>query len=800
MITLCDGGPSGPPVVSVEPIRDGETYVNVTALADIELKLIATEDGPIAGWTTWTIKVTLTNPSQVTGYDVWGIIYPPTSSAYIPFEHQDGLTDLFNSGMTSLFNPFKAFAKDVAHRAFQGNASHDVNYVICKNNSYKFVSMPYKVTASYPDNAGCAVGSFIYEPDGPIYPTGSDSDLQALLLDWQDNISTVQLDLAGLGIPNPVDMIKVGEEPSIHATFWRYHLTQNVGTPIGIRKCRLYAYDSTDTHVYGRDFEVAVQWDPDPPHWVDSGCNGIYDHIAGPNFLRLFFCEAADVSMPVQYAFHGNSDPSCFDGGTLKVVLSSDYTGYTDFSPPWGEMNWYGIRLIDAAGLETFSDECHPAARYGLEYRWTSPNYQPINQCGIERGAVLGDVNGDGVDDVVAAARDGIIYAWEGDGTGTENTLIWQYPTVGPITCCPALVDLNDDNHKDVVFGGSDSYVYALSGVDGSPLWSISTVVGEIVEGTPAIGQFNDGAWDVVIGTGTGRILALNGEDGSEIWHYDTGASIAGAPGVADVTGDSTPDVCFGSYDNNVYMLDGSDGSYIWNQDLGSALLNVASSPAMVDVNGDLVPDCIIGAMGTDSGSLYAFDGPTGDSIWSQDDLIGNPVRDPAPCMLNDDGIWDFIVTCLDAEVYSFYAINGLNGDILYAELLDGIEPIGYTDYTSPIVGDFTGDGHLDTVFAIDNGFLAMFNIGDFDLPGKQYGLFLSKAQVSVGPKLEITGPPAVGDVNGDGRLDLVVANQRGYVFILDLNAPVPDESLMPWSQNHGNRWHNGIPCFTLPD
>ena len=803
VITLSGGdSPDNPPSVTCEPIRGTQNYFDVTPLAEMEIIFVSLEQGPGLDWTTWTFNVILTNNSPVTGFDVWGVIYPPEAGAYIPWENQDGLTTLYGGDPLHEFNPFMAYAKEEEQRRFEGSGtSHVVTYVIRRHIDFKFTQMPYKVTACFPGNADSPVGSFVYEQEGPIYPDGSDSLIRVMISDWQDDVSTVQADFSNVGVPGLAEMTKYAEDTDLHVSYWRYHLTQGAGIPVGQRECRLFAYDDNDEEVYGRDFEVTVEWDLDGPTWVDPACIGIYDHISGPMGLRLFFCEAEDFSTPIQYAFHGDSDQSCFDGDTLKVVMGDMYEGFTNFAPESGDLIWYGIRLVDAQGNESFSDECRPAVRYDIEPRWTSPNDMGYIECGIEGGAVLGDVNGDGVDDIVIGGRNGKIYAWEGHGTGTQNVYIWQVDIGSQILGCPALVDLDGDDCLDAVVGAWNSQVYARSGSDGSEMWTASTVPGEIISGTPGIGQFNGGAYDVVIGTGGGRLYALNGEDGSEIWTYDAGGGIGGSLGIVDVTGDTVPEVCFGAFDNSVYMVNGIDGSYMWSHNLGPYYKNVSSGPAMVDLTGDDIPDCVIGAAGEDTGFLYAFEGLSGDPIWTQDQLIGNPLRDPAPCMINDDDIWDFIVTCYSAEVYSYYAIDGATGEIIYTELAEGVEPIGYTDYTSPIVGDFTGDGHLNTMFGIDTGFVPLFNVADFDLPGKQYGMQLANLQVSVGPKLEINGPVVVGDVDDDGELELVVTNQRGYIFVLDLNVPIPDDpNLSTWFQNHGNRWHNGVPNFVCPD
>jgi hypothetical protein len=59
----------------------------------------------------------------------------------------------------------------------------------------------------------------------------------------------------------------------------------------------------------------------------------------------------------------------------------------------------------------------------------------------------------------------------------------------------------------------------------------------------------------------------------------------------------------------------------------------------------------------------------------------------------------------------------------------------------------------------------------------------------------------AAGDVDGDYEWEMVASNMRGYTYIIDMNAPIPEDiSMRGWLQFMGNRWHNGIPEFIPPD
>jgi outer membrane protein assembly factor BamB len=616
-------------------------------------------------------------------------------------------------------------------------------------------------------------------------------------------------------------MEKISEDPSLHTSKWQYHITQDAGFPDNLRTVRLTALSSDDPLAYMKDFEVKVDYDPDPPTWKVPGQEGIYDHICSPNTLWLFFHEATDISTPLQYVFYGNNQSSPFQGSILKSILSTDYTGYTSFGGYDNQDRYYGIRLIDEQGVSDLNTLEYVAAKYTIYPRWTFIKGQTPPNEGIYGGPVIADVDLDGTDDIVFATRDAMVYVCAGDGTGTQDTTIYKTTPGeigGAIRGAPAVANLFDDpdpESMEIIVGADDGMVYALKGEAGLPiLWSFPAGP-DPLSGSPSIAMINsDSSPDVLVGSGAGTLYALDGIDGSLIWQFPAGSGISSTPASADVTGDGTPDVCFGAYDNLVRMLDGDTGDEIWHYDFGLGVYNVDCSPVLVDINQDDIPDCIIGGLGASgdgTGVVVALDGsspgPDANVLWIQEDIWGNARRAVAPAWINGDDIVDFVVTSWATEEHSIYALDGATGDIIYSRIGPNIIPTEPFNYSAPITGDFTGDGHIDAIYGRADGFLDLYNLSGLSkvdgstLPGDFEGLNLFSLQLSGSSNPEINGPPAVGDVNGDGALELVACNMRGYTYAVDLHAPVPEEpELLIWPQFQGNRWHNGVPNFELPD
>jgi hypothetical protein len=242
----------------------------------------------------------------------------------------------------------------------------------------------------------------------------------------------------------------------------------------------------------------------------------------------------------------------------------------------------------------------------------------------------LGDFNGDGKLDIAATNYESnTISIFTGDGTG-NFTLTATYGTGGePDSVVTA--DFNHDGKADLAvtdFSGDDVQVFLGKG-DGTFLSPLNNPTpGGSQPDALAVGDFNgDGKLDLVYANyGSDNISVLLGNgDGTFGSHIDTPVNLAsGSPGsvaVADFNGDGRLDVVVGSvYDSVVTLLDGNgDGTF-------QAPQQFATGPAstfvtVADFNGDGLPDVAAADAGTAPGSIpnevtvLDSSAPTGDSL-----------------------------------------------------------------------------------------------------------------------------------------------------------------------------------------
>ena len=182
-----------------------------------------------------------------------------------------------------------------------------------------------------------------------------------------------------------------------------------------------------------------------------------------------------------------------------------------------------------------------------------------------------------------------------------EPPILWDYKLSGPGTrSSPAVGDIDDDGILEVVIGSEDGTVYSFNSQNGDLEWSYQT--GDIVDSSPSLGDIDkDGKLEVVIGCNDGKVYAFNGEDGSLVWNFTTGGRVGASPTLGDIDNDRELDVIIGSLDGNLYALYGENGSVKWSFQTGG---RIRSSAALADIDNDMKLEVIVGS---DDNNVYPF-------------------------------------------------------------------------------------------------------------------------------------------------------------------------------------------------
>jgi len=180
------------------------------------------------------VDVTLGNPSQITGYDVRGILY--TNDYGHELCNPDDWTGLFDIPGGDAINPFKAFAKDEPGRSFAPDAEHAENYLVYIPKPPHYESITYAVTASWPGNCKEPYAIDDFAQLGVLYEyEGATAELEVCVRDWQDDTSKVTLVAPMIAGENFTQFSKESGD------LWHLVLTNNTGASAGDYTVRIIA-------------------------------------------------------------------------------------------------------------------------------------------------------------------------------------------------------------------------------------------------------------------------------------------------------------------------------------------------------------------------------------------------------------------------------------------------------------------------------------------------------------------------------------------------------------------------------
>lgn len=360
----------------------------------------------------------------------------------------------------------------------------------------------------------------------------------------------------------------------------------------------------------------------------------------------------------------------------------------------------------------------------------------------------LGDVNGDGFDDfIVGAPSEGPGFSRIGTAriiSGKDQSTIRTHSGRNQDDYLGSSVsgagDVNGDGVPDVVIGvpGDDSsavdggLVLVFSGSDGSTLysWRGTQAGGGLGGAVSGAGDFNgDGFADILIGQAwensggmdAGQATVRSGLDGSLLLTFNGGATDAlgaSVSGAGDVNGDGFDDVIVGapgqqgtSVTGKVHILAGgpvASGGLI-RTILGSFVFELFGGDVsgVGDVNGDGFDDVIVGGIRFNNvGRAVVYSGFDGSTIHTITGTYANGQvgRSVSGCGdTNGDGVDDFVVggnrVFHNGVVLNAVAVySGFDASVLGSFYGSTFEQFGAGISGA---GDVNGDGFNDIIVGL---------------------------------------------------------------------------------------------------
>lgn len=455
-----------------------------------------------------------------------------------------------------------------------------------------------------------------------------------------------------------------------------------------------------------------------------------------------------------------------------------------------------------------------------------------LDNIGTFSSARVSDLNKDGVKDILFGAGrqefeacDSSIIAFD----GLTGELLWTGSSIDQIFGSALLFDIDGDEVDDVIIGGRSGELIAMNGSSGEELWRYYHANDLEDNSLPKIFNFYnpqhipdqdaDGVKDIIVSNGgdvmvrphdpnrpAGHLIIVSGKTGKHIAHaaMPDGKEIYMSVTVSENVQKGDIEIIFGTggetIGGNLYV---DYLSSVLKGDLsGAKILHTSESKgyispvARADFNKDGMLDIVANSV---DGRLVLIDGSSFEVVWQL--AIPGTEAYSMPCLghFNGDDVLDIFISYgrgiwPNIEWGVQKMINGKTGEIEFEDEL------GYYQSSSPIAVDLTGDG-IDEVMMSFN-FLGKDSIDQRIFQNSLIGIEFKSKEVlylaTIEPGSNLATTPWVGDLDDDGFLDFVYCHSikpyaSKYNFdgikVHRLTTQIPVYKELKWSSYQGSNY-----------
>jgi hypothetical protein len=491
-------------------------------------------------------------------------------------------------------------------------------------------------------------------------------------------------------------------------------------------------------------------------------------NLTTANYEQTLHSEAQLATAADQFP-NGCVDPTSGFSNRMGVYLGKTTQGEdlgagTDGSDP--SLNGDGLYVG-----QLYSGTFDPS---NLTGQGSSPDYSvPV------AAITSGDLNGDGIADVVGIGPAGSIDVWIANANGTLSTHT-AYAVPGDTTEAAVVADVNGDGKLDVVVATLDSstnqeMISVLTGngdgtLNAAQSMAVTTPGHFVIQYLVAADIRSNGRNDLIASNGT--VLLNNGSGtftaGTPAFTPAAGQVVdfGGNLAVADFNKDGKADLAVDDGQEITIYLGKGDGtftlktSYVSDTEIGYLTATDLDGDGNIDLYVGTANSGVFGGDEFDEGQAYALMG-NGDGTFQGAPIAPFVYTGTNLVPLTSGGVLDAVAQGVNAQgqyTSTFYSYLGDGKGNFTAKT--ALNPPSGEQYNAYAVGDVTGDGKADLVVVGVNSNTDPSSAGIFVATGDGQGDFATPtyAQVSFDAGNDTAGLTNLQliDVNHDGKLDAV--------------------------------------------
>jgi len=460
---------------------------------------------------------------------------------------------------------------------------------------------------------------------------------------------------------------------------------------------------------------------------------------------------------------------------TFQEPITS--TNWEDFSIIKGKRYIYCVTAVDSSMNESIiSDSIIGVSNPPLLDGW--PAYIGPGGYSVHSNKrfydmsspAIGDIDGDGENEIIVASNDSKIYAYNKDGSYVKG---WPINIGFRLENSPAVCDLNGDGKDEVIVGGGilDTvclYIFKGDGSNFKPgIWP--KIEGGYPTTSPIIEDIDaNGDYEIGIGCSNNKVYFWN-IDGTAVLGWPVSVNSPVCIGAADLFGNNQVKIVISSSAGNIYVFN-QDGTLQngWPQTPGGS---ISSGIALSDIDADGKTEVIVG---TNTKKLFVFH-PDGSQKQGWPITLNETISCiPAIGDMDGDGDPEIAVTTKSNRVYAFKSTGAMLFSRDLAHLVSNY-------YVSPILVDIDNDGKKDLIANTVEGYLYAFDYNGKTLAG--FPIHYGDGSYS---------SPTVASVNNNGYLDLIQKGSDRKIYVWEIKNSRKNLG-EKWFKNRAN---NRNTCF----